>query len=85
MSEDLGLRSKIGLEFVAGLTADSSVYVGPDAEDDALEMTVSPELAADFELGLEGELALSCGCGCGHSDNSEAGSNSACQGCHHHD
>ncbi len=86
MNEKTGLRQKIGLEFVAGMSVDEALRVISETESESLEMEISPEVAAAFEAGLESEAEAGCGCGCGNSC-SGAGHGiepSSCNGCHNH-
>ena len=87
MNNDRSLRNKIIYEFVAGLPQDDHVQYQAAGGHENLESNLSPELAADFENGLESEIADLCGCGCGQScsGGSGAGLMAECGGCHHHD
>ncbi|RLB69996.1 MAG: hypothetical protein DRH03_07700 [Deltaproteobacteria bacterium] len=86
MIKKIGLRQMISGEFTSGLSSAADLTSNsPEVNEGQQEMHLSPELAADFELGLESEIGDSCGCGCGHSCSgssleSVAGS---CSGCHH--
>jgi hypothetical protein len=86
MTEDQSLRNKITSEFVAGLPRNDSVSIPSADVNENAEMDLFPELAADFEHGLESETADLCGCGCGQScsGNSGVSLTTDCQGCHHH-
>lgn len=86
MVEKTGLRQKIGMEFVAGMSADAALIVVSEAGDEVLDMELSPEVAADFEAGLESEAGDDCGCGCGHSCSGTGHEieSSGCNGCHNH-
>jgi len=87
MVELSGLRHFIAMEFSEGLSAkDNLREVGLEGLEEESEMIISPELAADFEVGLESEIGASCGCGCGHSCSGTPLESPAdgCSGCHHH-
>jgi hypothetical protein len=87
MVDKVGLRHRIASEFTSGMSAaDDLTSISPEANAGQQEMHLSPELAADFELGLESEIGDSCGCGCGHSctGSSSESVGDSCSGCHHH-
>jgi hypothetical protein len=87
MNNDRSLHNEIISEFVSGLSQNDHFSCQSADSHENLESNLSPELAADFENGLESEIADLCGCGCGQScsGGSGAGLKSACGGCHHHD
>ena len=87
MVDKVGLRHRIAGEFTSGLGAvDDLTSVLSEVNAGQPEMHISPELAADFEHGLESEIGDSCGCGCGHSCSGSSLENAAdsCSGCHNH-
>ncbi len=88
MIEKIGLRHWLVGEFTSGLSTAGDLPAHlPEVDDTQSEMRVSPELAADFEQGLESEIGESCGCGCGHScsgSSSQDRLTDSCSGCHHH-
>jgi hypothetical protein len=86
MVEKTGLRQRIGLEFVDGMSVDEALITVSEAGDESLEMELSPEVAADFEAGLESEVGDDCGCGCGGSCSGSGHGleSSGCSGCHNH-
>lgn len=85
MVEKIGLRHRIAGEFTSGLSvADDLTSVLSEVNQGQQDMHISPELAADFELGLESEIGGSCGCGHSCSGDSLASSADSCSGCHHH-
>ncbi len=87
MSKKIGLQHRIAGEFTSGLSAvDDLTSVLPEVNSGQQDMHISPELAADFEHGLESEIGDSCGCGCGHSCSGSGLENAvdSCSGCHNH-
>jgi len=87
MEKKINLQRRIVEDFVSGVSAvDDSASVLPEDNAGQPDMHISPELAADFEHGLESEIGDSCGCGCGNSCSGGSLENAAgsCSGCHKH-
>ncbi len=87
MVENISIRHWLVGEFTSGLSAGGEMSGHlPVVDDEPPEMRISPDLAADFELGLESEIGSSRGCGCGCSCSGKGGDCPADSGsgCHHH-